>query len=70
MLSENTLQLAYRWKYFQIVKAEGQENFQDPKVTIDLYRNKHSESNLDITNLCTHEVLRITNDFLYPCNSN
>ena len=32
-----TLQFAYSYKYFQIVKAKGQENLQDPKVTIDLY---------------------------------
>ena len=41
-----TLQFAYRRKYFQIVKAKGPENLQDPKATTDLYRNKYSETSI------------------------
>ena len=33
------LQLAFIWKYFEILKPKGQDNLQDPKVNIDLYRN-------------------------------
>ena len=46
MLSKNTLsrhykilQLAYIWKYFEILKPKSEDNLQDPKVQIDLYRN-------------------------------
>ena len=46
MLSKDTLsrhyktvQIAYIWKYFEVLKAKGQDNLQDPKVKIDLHRN-------------------------------
>ena len=46
LCSENTLsrhyetsQLAYIWKYFEILKAKGQDDLQDTKVKINLYRN-------------------------------
>ena len=32
-----TLQLAYIWKYFKILKAKGQDNLQDTEANIYLY---------------------------------